>query len=153
MIFCSLITWQLLGDYLSFGFLIVVKWFFVPWSPNDLLAIGICAIAWYLPRDCVLIMHFPNIFLPMPNIIFSIIVFFMMGAPNICYWNYHFVEINNFLISIVNTSFYSWVVICASHVEKALISSLNSLVEKIIKLKVGSCHLWILSFIIDMMEM
>jgi hypothetical protein len=42
------------------------------------MAIGICAIAWYLPGDYVLIMHFSNIFLPMPNIVFSIVVFFMI---------------------------------------------------------------------------
>ncbi len=117
------------------------------WQLGFVQLLGICReIVFWL---CI----FPTFSYQCQILSFQLLFFFMMGAPNICYWNYHFVEINNFLISIVNTSFYSWVVICASHVEKALISSLNSLVEKIIKLKVGSCHLWILSFIIDMMEM
>ncbi len=41
-------------------------------------SVGILAIAWWSPRDCVTIVHLSNIFLSALNIVFSIVVFLIV---------------------------------------------------------------------------
>ncbi len=117
-------------DCLSLDRLAITRWFFVLWSPNGYWlfipwSLGdheviLCSLITCRPfynwdscdrlvvtkrlcYNCSFVQHFPiGTKYCLFNYCFSYSHF---GAPNICYWNYHFVEINNVLIFIISASF------------------------------------------------
>jgi hypothetical protein len=163
---CLLITWWPLGDHFFVDSLTLVRWFFVHWSHGDHHVIICPLIAWQpfsnsdsfnclmvanrLCFNCAFFQCFP---VDTKYSLFDYCSFDNhLGARNICYWNDDFVEFNDVLNFIVNTSFLFLGTYFGLTCGKGVNFFLREFGRKdnIIK---GGLFLWTLSFMIDMMEM